>query len=133
MAGRGLRSIFAMLAIVSVGKKPPAPEGSRPKRAWWTVLNYLENPDDREDLFVDEVKARFATLAKKRHPDMQGGNADAFNELIEARDDAIKSLGGESWRLQQNRLRWCIGTEARSSCFPSIALAPTRHPSFMTT
>lgn len=74
----------------------PAPEGSRPKRAWWTVLNYSENPDDREDLSVDEVKARFNTLAKKRHPDMQGGNTEAFAELVEARDEAIQALGGET-------------------------------------
>lgn len=72
----------------------PAPEGSRPKRAWWVVLNYGDDPEARADLSVDEVLARFKTLAKRRHPDVTGGTAEAMAELTEARDDAVRSLGG---------------------------------------
>lgn len=73
----------------------PAPEGSRPKRAWWTVLNYGEDPEARADLSVDEVRARFRTLAKRRHPDNpDGGSTEAMAELNEALEDAVRDLGG---------------------------------------
>jgi len=72
----------------------PSPDGARPKRPWWTVLNYSENPDDRLDLSPDEVDARYRTLAKRRHPDADGGSVEAMAELNEAREDAIKALGG---------------------------------------
>lgn len=71
----------------------PPPEGAKIKRAWWTVLNYSADPDDRADLSVEEVQARFRTLSKRRHPD-GGGSVEAFQELQEARDDAVRDLGG---------------------------------------
>lgn len=71
----------------------PSPEGSKPKRAWWVVLNYGEDPEARLDLSVDEVEARFRTLAKRRHPDVTGGSAELMAELNEARGDAIRELG----------------------------------------
>jgi hypothetical protein len=43
----------------------PAPEGSKPKRPWWIVLNYGDSDEARADLSVEEVEARFKTLAKK--------------------------------------------------------------------
>jgi hypothetical protein len=73
----------------------PAPAGSKPKRPWWTVLRYSENPEDRDLLSVAEVNARFNTLAKKLHPDA-GGDADEMAELNAARQEAITELGGES-------------------------------------
>jgi hypothetical protein len=72
----------------------PAPEGSTPKRAWWVVLNYGEDPEARADLSVDEVEARFKTLAKRRHPDADGGSTELMAELNQARDDAVRDLGG---------------------------------------
>jgi len=71
----------------------PPPAGSKPKRPWWTVLRYSENPEDRELLSVAEVKARYNTLAKKLHPD-SGGNDDDMAELNAARDEAIAEIEG---------------------------------------
>ena len=71
----------------------PPPEGSKPKRAWWVVLNYSDDPEARADLSVDEVEARFKTLAKRRHPDVTGGSAELMAELNEAREDAVRALG----------------------------------------
>ena len=72
----------------------PAPEGSQPKRPWWIVLNYGEDPEARADLSTEEVEARFKTLAKRRHPDADGGSDAAMSELNQARDDAIRDLSG---------------------------------------
>lgn len=72
----------------------PAPEGSRPKRPWWIVLNYGDSDETRADLSVDEVQARFRALSKKRHPDADGGSTEAFQELSDARDEAVQALGG---------------------------------------
>lgn len=72
----------------------PAPDGAKPKRPWWTVMNYSPDPAERLDLSVEEVEARFKTLAKRRHPDVDGGSADAFSELSEARDEAVRAVGG---------------------------------------
>lgn len=71
----------------------PPPEGSKPRRPWWTVMQYSADPKERELLSVAEVKARYATLAKRLHPDA-GGTAEAFSELNQARDDAFAELGG---------------------------------------
>lgn len=72
----------------------PSPDGAKPKRPWQTVLNYSLDPDDLMDLSAEEVEARFRTLAKRRHPDVDGGSVEAFQELQEARDEAVRSLGG---------------------------------------
>lgn len=72
----------------------PAPEGSAPKRAWWVVLNYGEDPEARADLSVEEIEARYRTLAKRRHPDTDGGSAELMAELNQAREDAVRELGG---------------------------------------
>ena len=69
----------------------PPPAGSKPKRPWWTVLRYSENPEDRELLSAGEVEARYKTLAKKLHPDA-GGTAEEFNELTAAKDEALEEL-----------------------------------------
>jgi hypothetical protein len=72
----------------------PPPAGVKPKRPWWQVLRYSDNPEDRELLSVGEVKARFNTLAKKMHPDA-GGDSDDLSELTMARDEAVAELGVE--------------------------------------
>lgn len=72
----------------------PPPEGSRPKRPWWVALNYGEDPEARADFSVEEIEARFRTLAKRRHPDVDGGSAELIAELNEARADAVRELGG---------------------------------------
>jgi hypothetical protein len=71
----------------------PPPEGSAPKRPWYVVLNYGEDPEARADLSVEEVEARFRTLAKRRHPDVDGGSAELMAELNQAREDAVRELG----------------------------------------
>jgi hypothetical protein len=65
----------------------PPPE--KPKRPWWKVLGYSEDPADREGLTDSEIDMRYRTLAKKRHPDIPGGSHDAMNELSEAKAEAI--------------------------------------------
>lgn len=72
----------------------PPPEGSKPRRPWWMVMRYSEDPAERELLSVKEVEARYATLAKRLHPD-QGGSHDEMAELNQAKQDAIVDLGGE--------------------------------------
>lgn len=72
----------------------PSPDGHRAKRPWWLVLNYGADEEARADLTVDEVEARYRALAKKRHPDVDGGSDELMAELNEARDDAVKALGG---------------------------------------
>jgi hypothetical protein len=86
--GKMMERAFAGFAAL------PAPDGVMPKRAWWVVMNYSEDPDERLDLSPDEVDARFRVLAKRRHPDVHGGSIEAFQELQDARDEAIKALGG---------------------------------------
>lgn len=70
----------------------PAPEGSAPKRPWWIVLHYPVDPADREFLSVPEIEARYRSLAKKAHPDHQGGSDVAMAELTQAKDDAVAEL-----------------------------------------
>lgn len=70
----------------------PPPEGSRPRRPWWEVMRYSADPADRELLSVKEVEARFQTLAKRFHPDVEGGSTDAMAELNQAKEDAIEEL-----------------------------------------
>ncbi len=72
----------------------PAPDGVRPKRPWWIVLNYGEGDEARADASVEEVEARYRTLSKKRHPDADEGSVEAFQELQNARDEAVQALGG---------------------------------------
>lgn len=60
--------------------QPPAP-----RRPWWEVLGYGR----RDGLTEDEVRERFRDLAKTRHPDV-GGSAAAFQELQEARAEALR-------------------------------------------
>lgn len=73
----------------------PPPAGHTPKRPWWEVLGYSANPEDRALLSVDEVKARFHTLAKRRHPDAGGSDAE-MAELNAARDEAIAEIEADS-------------------------------------
>lgn len=73
----------------------PAPDGVMPKRPWWVVLNHSDNEEARADLSVGEVLERYRTLARKRHPDADGGSDAAMSELNVARDEAVRALGGE--------------------------------------
>jgi hypothetical protein len=70
----------------------PPPGGAVFKRPWWQVLGYSNDAEDRRLLSVEEVTARYRTLVKQRHPD-NGGSAEAFTELTEARDEAVRALG----------------------------------------
>jgi hypothetical protein len=73
----------------------PPPAGSKPKRPWWEVLHFALDAEGRQFLSVDEVNARFRTLAKKLHPDA-GGEDAVMAELNTARSEAISELEGES-------------------------------------
>lgn len=72
----------------------PAPDGVRPKRPWWIVLNYGDSEEARADASVEEIEARFKSLARKRHPDTDGGSTEAMSELNIAREEAVRDLGG---------------------------------------
>jgi len=72
----------------------PAPDGYKPSRPWWEVLRYPADPAERELLSIAEVKARFNTLAKKLHPDVEGGSHAAMVELNHALSKAEEELGG---------------------------------------
>lgn len=84
--GKMMERAFAGFAAL------PAPDGVNPKRPWQTVLNYSLDPDDLSDVSPDEIDARFRTLAKRRHPDVPGGSKEAFQELQDARDEAVRAL-----------------------------------------
>lgn len=58
-------------------------------RPWRLVLDL---PHTRH-VTVDIIDERFRELAKRHHPD-KGGDVDAFNELAQARTDALRELGG---------------------------------------
>lgn len=73
----------------------PAPEGSTPKRPWWEVLRYPADPAEREFLSTAEITARFHTMAKKYHTDVEGGDGAMMRELNQARDDALADLAGD--------------------------------------
>lgn len=79
-------------AFAGFAALPPPADAPKAKRPWWVVLNYGPDPEARADLSIDEVKARFNVLAKRRHPDA-GGSADLFHELMQARDDAAREVG----------------------------------------
>ncbi len=67
---------------------PPPPEP--PRIIEWKKI--LEIPEDRS---IDErvIKVCFRKLARKYHPDLQGGDESKMKELIEARNEAYKSIG----------------------------------------
>lgn len=63
----------------------PAPSTKRP---WREVMGFSA----QETVHSLGVSARYATLAKQRHPDA-GGSQDLMAELNQARDDARKEIG----------------------------------------
>lgn len=70
----------------------PPPDGAKPKRPWWQVLNYSGDSDTWADLSADEIEARYRTLAKRRHPDVEGGSIEAFQELGDAKEEALRAV-----------------------------------------
>lgn len=74
----------------------PPPDNYQPRRPWWEVLRYPEDPAEREILSVAEIEARWKALAKKLHPDGSGASASdaAMSELNVAREDAVKEIEG---------------------------------------
>lgn len=72
----------------------PPPEGSKPRRPWWEVMRYSADPEERELLSVKEIEARYQTLAKRMHPDVEGGSNEAMTELNQAKEDAVAELNG---------------------------------------
>ena len=57
-------------------------------KGWREVLAFDPNHNPTES----QVKLQFSYLAKKRHPDV-GGSTEAFQELVQARDQALAEVG----------------------------------------
>lgn len=51
----------------------------------WDVLQLTPNSSEKE------IKSRFASLAKAHHPD-HGGNPATFRRILQARDEALKTV-----------------------------------------
>lgn len=64
----------------------PAPKG----KGWREVLAL---PSDARGT-KDEIEQAFRVLAAVRHPDVAGGSTDAMAELNNARDTALREVGG---------------------------------------
>jgi hypothetical protein len=68
---------------------PPASNGQSKKRDWWVVFNYNSRPGTAPwDLAG--VQVQYKSLAKLRHPDVDGGSVEAFQELNTAYEEAKK-------------------------------------------
>jgi hypothetical protein len=67
--------------------KPPEP----PKLIKWKEI--LELPTDNRIIDERIIKVCFRKLARKYHPDLQGGDETKMKELIEARNAAYKAIG----------------------------------------
>jgi hypothetical protein len=81
MAERGIYELQTWLAGMKFLPPPIAVPGC------FLALGFTDIPAD-----VEEVKARFRTLAKQRHPDA-GGSAEAFMQLQQAADEAVSYMG----------------------------------------
>lgn len=69
----------------------PPPEGAKPRRPWWEVMRYSDDPEEREMLSAAEIEARYRAMANKLHPD-HGGSDDAMAELNAAKEEAIAEI-----------------------------------------
>lgn len=58
-------------------------------RSWRDVLGL-----EQRVVTVDEIEYAFRRLSKERHPDV-GGSAEAFRELVVARDAALMEVSGQ--------------------------------------
>ena len=58
-------------------------------KSWWQILGLEEQPTTR-----DEVEAARRQRAKRVHPDVAGGSAEAFRELQVAYETGLSSVGG---------------------------------------
>ena len=65
----------------------PAPDDS-----WWRVFQF-DNREQALRLGTPALEARFRELAKLHHPDA-GGSADAFQKLVDAKEQALAELLG---------------------------------------
>lgn len=61
----------------------PAPGAAGNARDWWDVL------ECRRDSGAEVVLAQFRRLRSEAHPDRQGGNADKFDAIQKAYDQAV--------------------------------------------
>ena len=64
----------------------PPPMVTPPKRDCWAVLDLLPTRQ------VEVIRAAYRALAKKRHPDVDGGSAAAMAELQAAYEEALKEV-----------------------------------------
>lgn len=70
----------------------PPKADDRPKRDWWVVMDYQSKPGVASWDWAG-VEAQYRSLAKTRHPDMEGGSTIRFQELKTAFDEAKKYFG----------------------------------------
>ena len=68
----------------------PAPGETR-KRAWRDVLGF--NADKPGVITKERIEGAYRLAARKVHPDA-GGSAEAFHELQQAREEALREIGG---------------------------------------
>lgn len=59
---------------------------------WWRVFGYKTF---EEVPSLEEVEYRYKRLARRRHPDREGGSEQAMSELNWARDEAREALDGD--------------------------------------
>lgn len=62
-------------------------KGETSTSSWRSVLHV------RDDANIDDAEHAFRILARVAHPDIEGGSAEAMDELIRAREDARRELG----------------------------------------
>ena len=96
--------VFAQLVISLEDLARMAERGIYELQTWLAGMKFLPPPVTLPECFkamgfaempsgVEEVKARFKTLAKQVHPDT-GGNDEAFRRLQDAATEAIKYFEG---------------------------------------
>lgn len=64
----------------------PAPAD---QKEWWQIMNF-----PTRDVSLEDVKARYKTLAQTMHPD-KGGSADAFTLLSNAYKNGLRERGDD--------------------------------------
>lgn len=62
------------------------------KRSWREVLCIDNNPNRRQPVSRDMIEHAYRELAKKRHPDTDGGSHEAMAELNAARIEALREV-----------------------------------------
>jgi hypothetical protein len=76
-------------AFTGFAQLPGAVEPEKPRQPWREVFGLAEGFPATPEI----IEAMFKAHSKSRHPDM-GGDDEGFRELVRAREDALKEIGG---------------------------------------